>query len=203
MVLLVAAKDHEKMPATPKIFRMMLEIASELGRGSTFTLRLALPVPEGTTITKVDDTPSASQTRLPFSMRVLLAEDVLVSQRLISLVLRRAGAEVWTADDGKDAVATVLAAEAAGTPFDVVLMDMQMPHLDGYGATTTLRAAGYVRPIVALTAHAMSGERERCLAAGCDDFTTKPIDGAELLATMRRQLDRRATPSSDLRRAHG
>lgn len=168
---------------------------------STFTFRLEVGIPPGAQHAIAAGCGGAAPVGLPFPLRVLLAEDVMASQRLIGLLLRRAGIDVRAVDDGVEAVAAVWDAVAARAPFDVVLMDMQMPRLDGYGATAELRAAGYEGPIVALTAHAMSGERERCLAVGCDDFATKPIDGAKLLATIRRQLGRADPTAGDGARA--
>ena len=122
--------------------------------------------------------------------RVLLAEDTKDMQVLLRHLLTRAGLVVEIAENGREALAKALAAQAADEPFDIVLMDMQMPVLDGYEATRALRAADYTRPIVALTAHAMSGEREKCLAAGCDDYANKPIDRATLLAVVRLWLEK-------------
>ena len=116
--------------------------------------------------------------------RVLLAEDGLDNQRLISLILKKAGAEVTLAEDGRIAHDKALAAHEAGDPFDVVLMDMQMPVMDGYMATKNLRLANYTGPIVALTANAMAGDEDKCRQSGCDGYATKPINAAELLSTI-------------------
>jgi signal transduction histidine kinase/ActR/RegA family two-component response regulator len=158
-----------------------ITLESEPGRGTTFTVdvpaaagvaRAAVAAPEG---------PEALT-----GGRVLLAEDGPDNQRLIEFHLRKAGFVVEIVDDGRKAVDTALAAAAAGRPFDVVLMDMQMPVLDGYRASRELRDRGYAGVIVALTAHAMSDDRHRCMEAGCDEFATKPIDRAALIATCRR-----------------
>jgi len=134
-----------------------------------------------------EDMPVQKQ-RVP--ARVLLAEDGPDNQALIAFFLRKAGAEVTIAENGRIAVDLARRAVADHNPFDVILMDMQMPVLDGYEATRQLRARGYRGPIVALTAHAMTGDRDKCVAAGCDDYASKPIDRDHLLALVAEHRDR-------------
>ena len=122
------------------------------------------------------------------NVRILLAEDGPDNQRLISHVLRRAGADVVTVDNGRRAVDAALEARQKGSPFDVILMDMQMPEMDGYEASRVLRSQQYGGPIIALTAHAMATDRGKCLNAGCNDYATKPINRDDLLATIRKHL---------------
>jgi CheY-like chemotaxis protein len=115
-------------------------------------------------------------------LHVLLAEDNVVNQRLAASLLRRRGHKVTIAANGREALATVTA-----QPFDVVLMDVQMPEMGGFEATAAIRALEAERqtprmPIVAMTAHAMKGDRERCLAAGMDEYLTKPLDPRHLCA---------------------
>ncbi len=121
-------------------------------------------------------------------VRVLLAEDGVDNREILTAYLRGSGASVETMEDGQCAVTAALAAVTAGRPFDVILMDMQMPELDGYGATSELRRHDYGRPIIALTAHAMADDRAKCLAAGCDDYLTKPVDRRALVAAVARHV---------------
>ncbi len=118
---------------------------------------------------------------LRLEARILLVEDVVLNRRLMTAILRKAGADVEEAENGKDGLDQALGAHRAGRPHDLIVMDMQMPVMDGYEATRELRKAGFDRPILALTAHAMSGDREKCLDAGCDEYATKPADRDKLL----------------------
>ena len=113
--------------------------------------------------------------------RILLAEDGLDNQRLISFILCKHEAQVDVADNGLIACEMAQAAVESGSPYHVILMDMQMPEMDGYTATGRLRSEGFKNPIIALTAHAMSGDREKCIDAGCDEYLTKPLNKQKLL----------------------
>jgi CheY-like chemotaxis protein len=171
-----------------------VSVDSQPGKGSTFRLALptgplqGIPMLEGLTESALppDRQSHRVPARLPAAMRVLLADDGPDNQRLVSTYLRMAGATVTIVGDGLEAVSKVMGAADAGRPYDVVLLDMQMPELDGYGAAGKLRLLGHRGPIVALTASAMAGDRDRCLNAGCDDYLTKPIDRARLIETVAR-----------------
>ena len=134
--------------------------------------------------------PPASGTHQP--ARVLIAEDNLVNQKLIGQLLRERGHRVTVVENGRDAVE-----EATRTAYDLVLMDLQMPEMDGLEATALIRArerSTHLRvPIVALTAHAMAGDRQRCLDAQMDDYLAKPIKAEELFEVIERVMA--ATPS--------
>jgi len=171
-----------------------LRVESRVGAGSTFTVTVGAGNVEDTLLTQGDieafqqsnDLENIQQQKL--QIRVLLAEDGPDNQELISFILKRSGAEVFVVDNGRDAVERALESQSNGCPFDVILMDMQMPVLDGYRATRELRNHGYLGPIIALTAHAMSEERENCIRAGCDEFASKPIDRKLLFQTIQRCL---------------
>jgi PAS domain S-box-containing protein len=120
------------------------------------------------------------------ALRVLVAEDNLVNRKLVTRLLEKRGHRITAVEDGGAAVAALTSPAAKG--FDVVLMDVQMPEMNGLEATAAIRqheaAAGGHIPIIALTAHALQGDRERCLAAGMDSYLAKPIDVEELISTV-------------------
>jgi two-component system sensor histidine kinase/response regulator len=129
------------------------------------------------------------------SLRVLLAEDNAVNQRLATRLLEKRGHSVVVAGDGREALAAI-----AKESFDLVLMDVQMPEMDGFEATAAIRekekSSGVYLPIVALTAHAMKGDREKCLAGGMDGYLTKPIRPQELDEVLQQYLPLRKTAAS-------
>ena len=177
-----------------------ITVESLPGRGSSFVMTVRTGSLDGVRmfvgLTEAEipevgvDAPRAHASVEPLRCAVLLAEDGIDNQILISTLLKKAGASVVIAENGRVAVERALAAAVSGSPFDVILMDMQRPELDGYGATAKLRLKGYRGPIIALTAHAMAGDRERCITAGCDDYLTKPIHRTRLIETARKWVEK-------------
>jgi signal transduction histidine kinase/CheY-like chemotaxis protein len=154
---------------------------SSEGEGSTF--RFTLPIDEGAVVIEVANDPGEVTPVLPMrarpleGVRVLVADDEELVLDALCKLLETAGATVGRATDGEQAMAKALAED-----FALILMDIRMPVLDGLGATSRLRAAGFWRPIVALTASATADQRAACIAAGCNDHLTKPIAAADLVS---------------------
>jgi len=177
-----------------------VSVESEPGVGSTFRFTVetgsldGVELEDGPTLSFLSDISDSEYLRPPPSLpgvRVLLAEDGEDNRRLLGYVLASAQATTTTAVDGNEALAMAMGAIRTGHPFDVILMDMQMPELDGYEATRRLRAQGCRTPIIALTANATPADREKCIAAGCDDFCTKPIVRNTFLAVVSEWAERK------------
>ncbi len=178
------------------------------GKGSTFRLTIPTGSLAGVELVEfrseppvdvmpkpMEETEDVENLSLP--LRILLAEDGIDNQRLVSFLLRKAGAEVTCVENGKEAVQHATEAWRENRPYDVILMDIQMPVLDGYSATQQLREQGYEGPIVALTAHAMREDRLKCLEAGCDAYASKPIRRAELLRLVADIAKPKMTPAAE------
>lgn len=182
------------------LFGGSLIFDSEPGVGTTVTASIRVqPVAAGgmwlpPEIRQLEDasTKKAASTneRSLKDVSILLVEDGEDNRKLITYMLERAGAQVVTAINGGEAVYTYKDAIQSDEDqaFDIILMDMQMPEVDGYSATTMLRSCGYTGPIIALTAHAMAGDRERCIEAGCQEYLTKPIKAPKLIKSCVRLL---------------
>ena len=159
-------------------------VESTLGVGSCFLITLrydpgtakALDIPTPPEQAVIPSLVARPQSREILGWKILVTDDAQDTQMLLRRILLKHGAEVELADDGREAVD-----KGSHTRYDVILMDMQMPVMDGYEATALLRMSGYAGPILALTAHAMNGEKERALLAGCSEYLTKPISTERLI----------------------
>jgi CheY-like chemotaxis protein len=164
-------------------------VSSELGKGSVFTVTLPCESSAATTVAGAAPRQPGRKTEpsSPAAARLLLVEDNLVNQKVVMAILRKKGYHIDVAQDGQEALACL---ESADPAYDLVLMDVQMPVLDGLEATRQIRLNGRWKhlPIVAMTAHAMNGDRERCLQAGMSGYISKPVQPAHLIATVERHL---------------
>jgi CheY-like chemotaxis protein/HPt (histidine-containing phosphotransfer) domain-containing protein len=169
-----------------------LSVESTLGAGSTFTAIVPTGDLASVALSKrppaagtgdIVDTREGSENL--DGVRILLVDDGDTNRKLIQLFLSRQGADVVTAVNGELAVAA-----AHEHDFDVILMDMQMPVMDGYAATRKLRDSGFQLPIIALTAHAMLGDRKKCEEAGCSGYVTKPVNVDELVRVVQAAVRR-------------
>ncbi len=181
-----------------------IAVSSEPGKGSEFVLRIStgtfagaeMSDPTGFAVTFPTHT-NIRAAMPPGSLagvRIFFAEDGPDNQRLIHFHLSKAGAQVRVFDNGMLAIeALTTTGKADGplinpAPCDLLLTDMQMPVMDGYTLASVLRARGCILPIIALTAHAMDGDASKCIAAGCDDYATKPIDRFKLIEVCTRAI---------------
>lgn len=172
-----------------------ITVQSQPGQGSTFSITISTGSLDNVKMlsnlanvsindSKLEKLPQKNITAVNLNCKILLAEDGMDNQRLITYILNKAGAEVMIVENGQQVVDKVLAnriVDPENMEFDLILMDMQMPVMDGYEATAILRQQGYYGPIIALTANAMTSDRDKCLAAGCDDYATKPVDKLKLI----------------------
>jgi len=182
-----------RLAMTKKLAKLLggeLTLASEPGKKSTFSLLIPTNVDiESQGVFKryesadAPDVEPDTSTGNGFFGKVLAVEDSATNQRLIGLLLKQHGFKVTIAKDGKEAVE-----KALSESFDLILMDMQMPNMNGYDATKTLRRNHLKTPIVALTAKAMHGDREKCIDAGCNDYLAKPVKRKDLMEVIQKYL---------------
>jgi len=169
-----------------------ISVTSEVGRGTTFLLELPLEGAQGRlTVLPRRASPVEKARSLPAVLRgrrLLVVDDSLDNREVLRFLLQEAGALCETAADGQAGVELAIAAEKARRPFDAILMDMNMPVMDGFEATRTLVRACVTSPVIALTAMALTGDEQRCRAAGCADYVGKPIVPSQFYETIARHV---------------
>ena len=178
-----------------------LTVSSRVGEGSVFSLVIPAgvdPDSQPTFESRESDTEKPVEQEgsedVRFCGRVLVAEDTPTNQVLIKLLMERLGFDVTIVGDGVEAVK-----RAVNEQFDLILMDIHMPAMNGYEATRALRKEGIETPIIALTANAMKGDDTKCLAAGCDDYLPKPIDRKWLSLVIQKHLAPEKVVSGDVK----
>ena len=180
-----------------------IEVTSEPGHGSTFTLTIDAGSLKGVSMLQSPPAAlSAGENRCPTNRsRRCIAGccwwKMIPIPTVIGLMLRKMELEVQVAENGQMACEMAEKSQAEGRPYDLILMDIQMPKMNGYEATSWLRQHGWQGLIIALTAHAMAEDREKCLAAGCDDYIAKPnIIAGQLRAFLAQHLHRAASSAN-------
>jgi CheY-like chemotaxis protein len=146
-----------------------------------------------TTSLAASELPAKSDPTPFLDVRFLVVDDSEVIRKLLDLMLTRWGGHVDCAEDGVAGYEKASVAHSRGLPYDLMLLDMSMPRMDGYDTARKLRREGYCGRIVALTAHALAGDREKCMLAGCDSYLTKPVDRTEFRRVVLMELQRRSS----------
>lgn len=187
-------QEHEEILAPESLTLLRAAVEDAVQKGSPYEIDLEVIRPDGTrgwisARGKAYGDASGQIVKL-FGTAHDITQRKRAEAALITFLLKKAGADVSVAENGHLAVEMMKTAEVEGRPFDLVLMDMQMPVMDGYEAAGRFRALGFTRPIVALTAHVMAGDREKCLDAGCDDYLCKPITAATLFEMVAKHAGR-------------
>ena len=174
------------LPISKKLAKLLggdLSMKSDFGSGSVFTLTVPIGIEQVETFRPEEDIPTEQFEQdldsVKFEANVLVAEDCLTNQELIKLLLEKTGITVTIAQDGIETVEM-----AKNSNFDLILMDIQLPNMNGYAATAEIHSLGIDVPIVALTAYALEGDEQKCLDAGCVDYIKKPIDRKSLIRTL-------------------
>ena len=177
-----------------------LTLTSEEGKGATFSLVIPAgldlaqqPLLDRQNVVNLTAAPSQAEAAVEpeFSGHILVAEDARTNQIRIKTLLERVGLQVTIAEDGSEAFQEVMAGE-----FDLIFMDIMMPHMNGYEATMALRKEGVKTPIVALVANVMKGDDKKCFEVGCDEYLAKLIDRRELLKTIGKYLHQKNVDNS-------
>jgi signal transduction histidine kinase/CheY-like chemotaxis protein len=177
-----------------------VSVESRLQQGSTFLATVSSGSLEGVALVEprlVEETATVAP-GVPqlVGCRVLVVDDRSEIRFLAKQFIEKTGAAVEVAIDGDDALCTIDRSEHRREPFDIVLLDMQMPVKDGYTTARELRARGFNKPIIAVTAHAMQGDRQRCLEVGCNDYTPKPLEQRRLLELVALYYRKSAKPDT-------
>jgi CheY-like chemotaxis protein len=170
-----------------------IRVDSTVEHGSTFTLAIATGDAEDTALIQPLERPASHReapmtTELPRGAQILIVDDRRDIRFLSNRIVTMAGGQVTEAEDGVQAIETVRRAASQGVFFDIILLDMQMPNMDGYATATALRELGFTNPIIAVTADAMQGDMSKCIAAGCNYHISKPINKFELLQMLHATL---------------